>query len=144
IASGASWSTRADHSDPEMSQPRRSSSVAMAPSRMWRRDRSGWAAAFMERRWRGPSERTVAGAFSDIVKDSLLKRAGATRDRCGQASNRTIGEWLSLVEHLVRDQGVGGSNPLSPTIFKPGKCLLPRALPRLQVQTYPIGLWDAE
>ncbi len=28
---------------------------------------------------------------------------------------RTVGEWLSLVEHLVRDQGVGGSNPLSPT-----------------------------
>jgi hypothetical protein len=27
-----------------------------------------------------------------------------------------VGEWLSLVEHLVRDQGVGGSNPLSPTI----------------------------
>ena len=29
-----------------------------------------------------------------------------------------FGEWLSLVEHLVRDQGVGGSNPLSPTIFR--------------------------
>jgi hypothetical protein len=29
---------------------------------------------------------------------------------------RVVGEWLSLVEHLVRDQGVGGSNPLSPTI----------------------------
>ena len=29
-----------------------------------------------------------------------------------------VGEWLSLVEHLVRDQGVGGSNPLSPTIFE--------------------------
>ena len=29
----------------------------------------------------------------------------------------TVGEWLSLVEHLVRDQGVGGSNPLSPTIY---------------------------
>ena len=28
---------------------------------------------------------------------------------------QTVGEWLSLVEHLVRDQGVGGSNPLSPT-----------------------------
>lgn len=28
---------------------------------------------------------------------------------------RHVGEWLSLVEHLVRDQGVGGSNPLSPT-----------------------------
>ena len=31
-------------------------------------------------------------------------------------SQTTFGEWLSLVEHLVRDQGVGGSNPLSPTI----------------------------
>src|SRR5258708_2128099 len=29
--------------------------------------------------------------------------------------SNTVGEWLSLVEHLVRDQGVGGSNPLSPT-----------------------------
>src|SRR6202022_80539 len=31
-----------------------------------------------------------------------------------------VGEWLSLVEHLVRDQGVGGSNPLSPTIYLEG------------------------
>jgi hypothetical protein len=30
-------------------------------------------------------------------------------------TNQPVGEWLSLVEHLVRDQGVGGSNPLSPT-----------------------------
>jgi hypothetical protein len=40
---------------------------------------------------------------------------------CGRspsvAANSIVGEWLSLVEHLVRDQGVGGSNPLSPTIF---------------------------
>ena len=42
--------------------------------------------------------------------------------RCA-ATHRTdpvpidVGEWLSLVEHLVRDQGVGGSNPLSPTNF---------------------------
>jgi hypothetical protein len=28
-----------------------------------------------------------------------------------------VGAWLSLVEHLVRDQGVGGSNPLAPTNF---------------------------
>ncbi len=36
------------------------------------------------------------------------------------AARIIVGEWLSLVEHLVRDQGVGGSNPLSPTnIFKP-------------------------
>jgi hypothetical protein len=31
------------------------------------------------------------------------------------AARSNVGEWLSLVEHLVRDQGVGGSNPLSPT-----------------------------
>ncbi len=30
-------------------------------------------------------------------------------------AQQSFGEWLSLVEHLVRDQGVGGSNPLSPT-----------------------------
>jgi hypothetical protein len=36
----------------------------------------------------------------------------------------TVGEWLSLVEHLVRDQGVGGSNPLSPTnLFKYINCV---------------------
>jgi hypothetical protein len=34
----------------------------------------------------------------------------------GVRSAPHVGEWLSLVEHLVRDQGVGGSNPLSPTI----------------------------
>ena len=37
----------------------------------------------------------------------------------GSVLQTVIGEWLSLVEHLVRDQGVGGSNPLSPTnLFK--------------------------
>src|SRR5215210_376991 len=28
-----------------------------------------------------------------------------------------VGAWLSLVEHSVRDRGVGGSNPLAPTNF---------------------------
>lgn len=28
-----------------------------------------------------------------------------------------FGAWLSLAERLVRDQEVGGSNPLAPTIF---------------------------
>jgi hypothetical protein len=35
----------------------------------------------------------------------------------GSASVDLVGAWLSLVEHLVRDQGVGGSNPLAPTNF---------------------------
>ena len=29
--------------------------------------------------------------------------------------NPDVGMWLSLVEHSVRDAGVGGSNPLIPT-----------------------------
>ncbi len=31
-------------------------------------------------------------------------------------ATKEIGAWLSLVEHLLREQGVGGSNPLAPTI----------------------------
>ena len=41
----------------------------------------------------------------------------ASRGRELLPAAKSIGEWLSLVEHLVRDQGVGGSNPLSPTIY---------------------------
>ncbi len=33
--------------------------------------------------------------------------------------NAHVGAWLSLVERLVRDQEVGGSNPLAPTIYLP-------------------------
>ena len=55
------------------------------------------------------------------------KKAGA------RAGSRTsdVGAWLSLVEHLVRDQGVGGSNPLAPTIFLalPGASRLTPMLP---------------
>ena len=30
-----------------------------------------------------------------------------------------VGVWLSLVEHRVRDAGVAGSNPATPTIYFP-------------------------
>ena len=50
----------------------------------------------------------VFGLARDYVSHPLLAQAF-----------EFVGEWLSLVEHLVRDQGVGGSNPLSPTnLFK--------------------------
>ena len=56
-----------------------------------------------------------------LLSDTLIQvqsrgetRQAAPRDARLQPK---FGEWLSLVEHLVRDQGVGGSNPLSPTIF---------------------------
>src|SRR5580765_7631914 len=41
---------------------------------------------------------------------------GTSPPICGTKRNTDVGAWLSLVEHLVRDQGVGGSNPLAPTI----------------------------
>ncbi len=46
--------------------------------------------------------------------ESFHKRAFF--ETCSKMNTLTsVGEWLSLVEHLVRDKGVGGSNPLSPT-----------------------------
>src|SRR5207302_8292908 len=35
--------------------------------------------------------------------------------RGSSPSFEDVGAWLSLVEHSVRDRGVGGSNPLAPT-----------------------------
>ena len=45
----------------------------------------------------------------------VLKRKN--RGFQNNAENQGFGEWRSLVAHIVRDDGVGGSNPLSPTIF---------------------------
>ena len=44
-------------------------------------------------------------------------RAFGPRGSEHSSSFHLVGAWLSLVEHLVRDQGVGGSNPLAPTNF---------------------------
>ena len=50
--------------------------------------------------------------------NQALQIAAHFQSRGCNRTTKAIGEWLSLVEHLVRDQGVGGSNPLSPTILK--------------------------
>ena len=47
----------------------------------------------------------------------LMPVSGASHLSRLRTACQNVGEWLSLVEHLVRDQGVGGSNPLSPTNF---------------------------
>jgi hypothetical protein len=60
--------------------------------------------------------RRIAGATGCYtLKGSQRLPSGARRSPSRAPSS--VGEWLSLVEHLVRDQGVGGSNPLSPTII---------------------------
>ena len=59
---------------------------------------------------------------------NLRRRTRAAVNFCAAAIafiSAGVGEWLSLVEHLVRDQGVGGSNPLSPTNY-PADCKAPR------------------
>ncbi len=45
------------------------------------------------------------------------QRVEQARPAVAPTLQQHLGEWLSLVEHLVRDQGVGGSNPLSPTNY---------------------------
>jgi hypothetical protein len=60
-----------------------------------------------------------------------------TRESSGlQVQNRngisrlSVGVWLSLVEHLVRDEGVAGSNPATPTI-----CATKALISRIFLQT---------
>src|SRR5215475_11653187 len=49
-----------------------------------------------------------------ITRRDAVATAAALRMVMLECSGLSIGAWLSLVEHLVRDQGVGGSNPLAP------------------------------
>jgi hypothetical protein len=58
------------------------------------------------------SSRVTGGGQQEFCYNQALPTCGAVCANCV-----FVGEWLSLVEHLVRDQGVGGSNPLSPTIL---------------------------
>ena len=50
-------------------------------------------------------------------QNAILFQSESPRSSRGGRHPVSVGEWLSLVEHLVRDQGGGGSNPLSPTNF---------------------------
>src|SRR5437660_8368143 len=64
----------------------------------------------------GKSGETIANA----ILDEAVRAAVKLLRRFDRFYFRCVGEWLSLVEHLVRDQGVGGSNPLSPTNYPAG------------------------
>ncbi len=62
-----------------------------------------------------PQTRTPGRKGRQAKQHEALQIAAHFRSRGCNRKIKAIGEWLSLVEHLVRDQGVGGSNPLSPT-----------------------------
>ena len=51
----------------------------------------------------GSYERRLAGAECGLYKPPAALTLA------------NVGVWLSLVEHLVRDEGVAGSNPATPT-----------------------------
>src|SRR3984885_3749739 len=120
MAAGESCSTCADHKGLSKSKPLCSSSVARPPSRTCKPVRSSC--------WRGVIQKlTLLLIHSGIVREHLQ---GFSQEPFGprHPTNRKFGEWLSLVEHLVRDQGVGGSNPLSPTISSLCLVLLNQAI----------------
>ena len=66
-------------------------------------------------------ESRVAGELALNEKTPVRREGrveGSTIPEAGlQWSLASVGAWLSLVEHSVRDRGVGGSNPLAPTNF---------------------------
>src|SRR5690606_20729984 len=56
-----------------------------------------------------------ADAAKTFFDEAFSALAGPRRRRYKPAPQ--VGVWLSLVEHCVRDAGVAGSNPATPTIF---------------------------
>jgi hypothetical protein len=54
------------------------------------------------------------------LQDPLLRRLATPGTLLYKARSK-VGVWLSLVEHRVRDAGVAGSNPATPTIHFPAK-----------------------
>src|SRR5689334_17383919 len=62
----------------------------------------------------GGTGRRPLGLPVEVVLGSALRRFPSGVDLRSILST-PVGAWLSLVEHSVRDRGVGGSNPLAPT-----------------------------
>lgn len=54
------------------------------------------------------ASRVIRGNFPLLFQNEFLSST---------KGNDTVGTWLSLVEHSVRDAGVAGSNPVVPTTY---------------------------
>ena len=71
------------------------------------------------------TKRLIERQHSDllILTDTFLRKRDdrqsqeGTASFCAEIQYTLVGAWLSLVEHRVRDAGVGGSTPLAPTIL---------------------------
>ena len=78
-----------------------------------------WTRTQLRRRRMATAQRPRFVLCYNWASADLEARSAPYRRDYACRSLHHVGEWLSLVEHLVRDQGVGGSNPLSPTNLIP-------------------------
>jgi hypothetical protein len=80
-----------------------------------------YAAGRMQAQWLGAG--VSCGCELTALCERCLRLGGGKAIRSA-AKIPNIGVWLSLVEHLVRDEGVAGSNPATPTINPPNNQVL--------------------
>src|SRR5712671_131445 len=83
------------------------------------RKRNGGGAA-RRSRWCPPQTSVLARRYPPLRGPGLLAMGfwQCLQPSSGSAIRppaKDVGVWLSLVEHLVRDEGVAGSNPATPT-----------------------------
>ena len=63
----------------------------------------------------GAEARRSAFSCAAALAELAGRRSGGYKTACQSRASTRVGVWLSLVEHLVRDEGVAGSNPATPT-----------------------------
>ena len=72
----------------------------------------------MQRSGRAESRGAVTGLLTFSPIEWHFDTKGLTGAQLSSKMRPAFGDWRSLVAHFVRDEGVGGSNPLSPTKFE--------------------------
>src|SRR6266436_5263258 len=98
------------------------------------RKRNGGGAA-RRSRWCPPQTSVFARRYPPLRGPGLLAMGfwQCLQPSSGSAIRppaKDVGVWLSLVEHLVRDEGVAGSNPATPTSFRVLRRATPKDIPK--------------